>query len=309
MEQQTANQAGTVNGEQSSGEKNNGETRTARIVVALDTSRQSLAALEEAAFLAALMQAELESLFVEDINLLHLCGFPFCNQIGSYTATPRRVDNRAMERQLRGLANRLRAETARIAQQARVPWQFRVRRGAVAAELLEAAESALFLSLGRAGVSRRKPLGSIAQAVMTQATRPILMLGEGQKSEPPLIVVYTGDAASRRGLELALRLAPRFAHKLYVWVQPSAEDNALHAAALQEDVRSLLAQNQADYARTHEQSLQAEIVPIATPGALSARLQGVDADLAQKMSQRTVILPNSLAHLVAHHAGPTILVP
>ena len=176
----------------------------------------------------------------------------------------------------------------------------------MAAELLQAAESALFLSLGRAGVSRRKPLGSTAQAVMTQAKHPILMLGDTQKTEPPLIVVYRGDEASRRGLELALRMAPRFEHKLQVWLQPSAQDDG---QALQSEVQNLLAQHQTAYSQRHAADLQTKTLLLDTPNALTARLQGVDADLAQKMSERTVVLPGSLAHLVTYHTGPTILVP
>ena len=41
-----------------------------RILVALDTSKHSLAALEAADELAAWLKAELFGLFVEDINLL-----------------------------------------------------------------------------------------------------------------------------------------------------------------------------------------------------------------------------------------------
>ena len=52
-----------------------------RILVALDASPQSEAALRAAAELAALLEAELEGLFVEDINLLHLCGLPFGREI------------------------------------------------------------------------------------------------------------------------------------------------------------------------------------------------------------------------------------
>ena len=88
-----------------------------RILVALDASPQSVAALRAAAELAALMEAELEGLFIEDINLLHLCGLPFSHEIGSYTAKRRQLDNLALERQLRGLATE-RRDADRVLEQA-----------------------------------------------------------------------------------------------------------------------------------------------------------------------------------------------
>ena len=72
-----------------------------RIVVALDASPHSLAALRAAAQLAATIQAELYGLFVEDSDLLRLCDLPFCQEIGSFSATVRRLDSRSVERTLR----------------------------------------------------------------------------------------------------------------------------------------------------------------------------------------------------------------
>ena len=45
-----------------------------RILVALDASPHSQAALQAASELAAALKAELVGIFVEDVNLLHLAG-------------------------------------------------------------------------------------------------------------------------------------------------------------------------------------------------------------------------------------------
>ena len=63
-----------------------------RILVALDASPHSLAALEAAAELAASLRAELIGLFVEDANLLRVAGFPFAREFGAYTAQAREID-------------------------------------------------------------------------------------------------------------------------------------------------------------------------------------------------------------------------
>lgn len=302
----------------------------ARIVVAVDTSRQSLTALEEAAALAALMHAELEGLFIEDINLLHLCGFPFCNQIGSYTATPRQVDNQSMERELRVMAARLRQETERIALQLQVPWRFHVRRGPVVPELLDAAQSALFLSLGRAGTARRRTLGSTAQAILAQSTRPVLVLGEVRHTEPPLVLLYTGSEAAQRGLTLAAQLAPRYQHQLQVWLHPQAETEA-EREQIEADLRTRVAQLQTEYAHKHSPrdappsgetgtgengtdatgktiALDVEIVALADNASIVRKLQNSES-LHETGALHTLILPGRRADLLAHHNGPTILVP
>ena len=52
-----------------------------RILVALDASRHSLAALEAASELAEALKAELVGIFVEDVNLLYLAGLPFAREV------------------------------------------------------------------------------------------------------------------------------------------------------------------------------------------------------------------------------------
>ncbi|MGB7837261.1 MAG: universal stress protein, partial [Terrimicrobiaceae bacterium] len=52
-----------------------------RILVALDASAHSRAALEAACELALGLDAELSGLFVEDINLLRLAQLPFASEI------------------------------------------------------------------------------------------------------------------------------------------------------------------------------------------------------------------------------------
>jgi nucleotide-binding universal stress UspA family protein len=270
-------------------------TSTFRIVVAVDTSRQSQVALEAAADLAALLHAELEGLFIEDINLLHLCGFPFCSQVGSYTATVRRVDNLSMERELRALASVLRQQIEQTALRAQVPWRFQVRRGSVAAELLHAAQTARMLSLGRAGSSRRMTLGSTAQAVVAQATRPLLILGESRTTQPPLVLFYTGDESSRRALALAVQLAPRYEQRLQIWLRAAAEQSSATEAELREEIKKLTSQEDPS------SPLQVEIIDLADHYSLSVRLHMADTN--------TVILPRAQAGLIDQHTGPTILVP
>jgi nucleotide-binding universal stress UspA family protein len=268
--------------------------RVERIVVALDASPQSVAALKAAAELATLMQAELEGLFVEDINLLYLCGLPFGHEVGSYTAKLRRLDDVAMERQLRVLASTIQQVMQRVAAQTPVRWSFRVRRGPVVEELLAAAQSAALLSVGRAGRLRHRGIGSTAQSLVSQAQRPLLLLGEGSGLEYPLTVVYTGTEAAQRALELALRLVRREPSRLRVVVWAGG-DAALDVGMLEQAARRVV---ETEPARSEARVTFARVSRAAD---LLATLRTLDGG--------TLVLPHEQAGLVAQHAGPTLVVP
>ena len=60
-----------------------------RILVALDASPYSHAAIEVATILAADLRAELQALFIEDIDLLRLAALPFTREVDETSASMR----------------------------------------------------------------------------------------------------------------------------------------------------------------------------------------------------------------------------
>ena len=72
-----------------------------RILVALDASAHSLAAVEAAARLAEKVDAELEGLFVEDVNLIRLARLELAREIDVLSARLRDLESQQLERQLR----------------------------------------------------------------------------------------------------------------------------------------------------------------------------------------------------------------
>ena len=179
-----------------------------RILVALDASPHSLAALEAAAELAAGLKAELLGLFVEDINLLRLAELPFAREMGVFSTTRRQLDILEVERELRAQASRARRALAIAAGRAQVPWSFRVARGVIAAELLAAASEADLVILGKVGwsLTGRRHMGSTARAVLSQATCLTLILQEGVRLSLPILVVYDGSTIAQKALSAAIRL-------------------------------------------------------------------------------------------------------
>lgn len=258
-----------------------------RIVVALDASSYSLAALRAAAELAMLLDVELEGLFVEDINLLYLCGFPFTQEIGSYTATARRMENVVVERQLRTLAATIQQSMNRIVIRTPVRWRFQVRRGAVVDELLAAAQGADMLSIGRSGQARRSTLGSTARALVQRSQRPLLLLDEIGGLVYPLIAIYTGSETSQRVLKWLATLAHRShnAVRVLLVVRPDSDDTVPN---LEAEARALLGES------------ATEFIPVRY-GNVLLTLRAHEGG--------TLVLPSEYADLVAEHTGPTIIVP
>jgi nucleotide-binding universal stress UspA family protein len=177
-----------------------------RVLVALDASRASLDALSAAAALAARLGAELEGLFVEDVNLLRVAGLPFASQLSSLSGAPRPLERRALELELRALAEAARTALAQAAQRLDVEWSFRVARGQVSVELFEAAGNADVLVLGRTGRRVGRRPGGTARAAASRAPTSVLLVGPGPGLGQPILVAYDGSPAADRVLDLAARL-------------------------------------------------------------------------------------------------------
>jgi nucleotide-binding universal stress UspA family protein len=219
-----------------------------RILVALDASRHSLAALEAASELAGALKAELVGIFVEDVNLLHLAGLPFAREFRYLSGAVRPLDSPSMERELRIQADQVRQTLAGVAERLHLQWSFRVVRGQVANELLTAAQEADLLALGRASwaLTRRVRLGTTARVVAAQASRPVLLLQQGHAICQPMQLVYDGSPTARRALATAAQLAALTGSHLTVMLVMDAPESGQR---LQEEVDARLQAQQvkADY--------------------------------------------------------------
>lgn len=177
-----------------------------RILVALDASPHSLAALQAAAELAASLDAELLGVYVEDVNLLRLSDLPFARQVSVFSSSPRRLDRDEIERQLRSQARLARRALATVAERTRLRWSFRVAQGLIPVELLQAALDTDLIILGKAGWSRGRRLGSTARVIVAQAPRQALLLQQGSRLGLPIGVVYDGSPLSQKALLAASQL-------------------------------------------------------------------------------------------------------
>ena len=104
------------------------------ILVALDTSAPSQAALESAASLAERLNADLEGIYVQDQDLLRLAQLPVGREVGLASARRRDLDPQGMERAWRVQAAHAKTALERVAKRHHLHSSFRIARGNVVAE-------------------------------------------------------------------------------------------------------------------------------------------------------------------------------
>lgn len=177
-----------------------------RILVAIDASPHSMAALQAAAELAESLGAELIGVYVEDINLIRVSQLPGIREVTVFSAAARPFDRQSVRQQLRMQARLARRALATIAERSDVRWSFRVVQGVISAELLAAALESDLIILGKSGWTRRRRLGSTARVVVAQAPHQAMILQEGSRLGLPIGVVYDGSPISQKAIMAAAQL-------------------------------------------------------------------------------------------------------
>ncbi|MCK5359582.1 MAG: hypothetical protein KAJ95_03095, partial [Gammaproteobacteria bacterium] len=169
-------------------------------------SLQSSEAMQAAAELAASLQAELEGIFIEDINLIRLAELPFTREIRPATMTEETVNLQRMEQELRSLARQEQKKLELIAREKGISCSFRVRRGQIKTELMEAVTEVDVLTLCRPGYVSEKFRRQTIGYTMGTVALPV-------KQVRSSVSVIFGRAQNEKR---ALMAAARFADRLHV---------------------------------------------------------------------------------------------
>ena len=201
------------------------EPEILRILVALDATEDSLASLDLATRLAAKLRAELEGLFVEDINLLRMANLPCTRIVSVATTSGLGLDLPSMERELRRQARVARDMLAMNAERFSVRWSFRTARGTMESEILAAAAEAdiVIVSKSDRAYPQRPKLGSTARMLSAQSPSAVLIAHHrfvAAEYSPPgtILVSYDDTTTSDRALRLAARIAVSERHPITVLI-------------------------------------------------------------------------------------------
>ncbi|MFP3895980.1 MAG: universal stress protein [Anaerolineales bacterium] len=207
-----------------------------RILVALDASSHSLSALQAAAELAVRLGAELQALFIEDVNVRRLGALPFAEEVGVFSATCHPLDARELARQLEGQARQMHRRFRRTTEWTGVQCTFQRVRGRVVPKILEAASEADMVILGKEAWStfETRQLGPAIRQVLSQIPTPTMVLQAGARLKRPVLAIYDGSQAAHRALSAAATLAKRDDDRLMVLILAGGESERvgrLHARA------------------------------------------------------------------------------
>jgi nucleotide-binding universal stress UspA family protein len=186
--------------------------RARRILVALDGSSESRAALAAAARLGISTGAGLAGLFVEDVELLRLAGLPFAREAGLASGVFRRLETSDIERRFRVAAERAREALREVAEESGLTSSFRIARGRVIPELLAAALEADVVAAGKRsahGPAGRR-LGATARSLIVNVPGPILVGGLQGLSAGPAVVISATAGVPEEALRFVTLLARAF---------------------------------------------------------------------------------------------------
>jgi hypothetical protein len=192
-----------------------------RVLVAFGASTASGGALEAAVEFAARLGAELEALFVEDVDLLRLAELPFVRQVSLHAGAGRPLSRVELESELRALARQAERRLTEAATRRHMRFSFRTARGQIAAEVSAAAEAADLLILE----SLSRPFGREARielpvrALVARVGRSVLLVPPQRAPAGPVHGLIEAGAGGLRALRVAAELAGRYASPLVVTVR------------------------------------------------------------------------------------------
>jgi len=178
--------------------------RVRQVVIALDNAGSTVTACEAALELAVELRAELHGLFIEDVDLLRASALPFVQEIGVPSARLQPFTVESVERELQSIGARARALLAELAGEAKIEWQFHVRRDSFPRALHNAVENADLVVVG----PRLSPLRTDRPAAAKDRAR---LAG-------PLVVLFDCRAAAKRALEAAMDVRRVGGSNVVVWI-------------------------------------------------------------------------------------------
>jgi nucleotide-binding universal stress UspA family protein len=182
-------------------------TSTGRVLVLLDGSRTSYAALRAAAEIAASTGADVLGVFVEELNQLRSAGYGFAREVGASSGVSRPFDPAGVEQRMQRLADQARRALAGAVAHHGGRHSLSVARGHVIDEVLALAGPGDLLVLGRVGWSSAPGarLGSTARGLVRRSPGRVLLWCENRALPQGRVVVFLNDhrEANSRAVQAA----------------------------------------------------------------------------------------------------------
>lgn len=221
-------------------DKSQASTSIGRVLILLDGSRLSLAALEAAAEIASVRNAEVLGIFVEETNLLRAAGYGFAREVGGSSGLARPLEVAALETRMQTLAEQARRTLQQTMAGRGLVQSLKLCRGRVAEEVLNLMQPDDLVVLGRVGWScfPGARLGSTARILLRQAPCEVLLWVEPRHQRQSRVVALLNhdQGANHRAVRVGAELARRSKQPLSVLIRSKPEDDS----ALAEDILTYL---------------------------------------------------------------------
>ncbi len=176
-----------------------------RILVALDCSNHSYAALKAAVVLARHFDASLTGVFIEDTRLMDLANSPFCTEVGEYTAAVRNISYENLSKGIRVQYKWIGRAFSKLIKAAEIDAKLRIHQGKITETLFDLMQDYDLIVIGKSGTNlmHGQRFGSTARAMMRACQKPILLLEEGNKIGYPTLFLYDGSELGKQSLTKA----------------------------------------------------------------------------------------------------------
>lgn len=202
-----------------------------RILAAFYPATTRPNAINAAVDLAARLQAELQAMFIEHADLLHLAEFPFVRQVGVHGLIGRSLRRDAIESELRTFAAEAERHLAEAADRRCARWSFKTARGRIDGQIAAFAGTVDLLLLE----SSSRPIGRVVQLQTSVRTLARLAAGSFLMLHPthplagPIHAVLESILEAARVTAAAAELARHFDGEL-----------VLHLVARDKEERAVL---------------------------------------------------------------------
>lgn len=181
-----------------------------RVVVALDSTSESLTILETAAWLASAIDSQLAGLFVEDRDLLRLANLPFSQEVSILQATARKLEPERLRQEIRARARMARHAVEKQAERHSIRWTFDIVHGRTEAEVTATAQqNDLIAVTAWTGAARSlRVSGTPAELLRRKTGTAILVASQRIMVRPgPVTVVLRSSNRAEDSLRFAVQIA------------------------------------------------------------------------------------------------------
>lgn len=243
-----------------------------RVVVALESACENLAALERAARLAQRTHAALHAIFLEDPRLFEAAALPFTRYVCLASGTRSPLESSQIEQDLYAMAARARRRVQDLARRFDISCSFEAVRGDRSAALDNAGcDDLLVMESATRGLGRFLALPSDWSKAVTNCGRSCLLLAPDAGTGRNVLVLHDGSPAGDRALAAAQALDGAGGAKLILARTPGVSVVVDRAS----EIRELTVINAADLRRAigHERCGL-----VVVPAPLAARHQAELAD-------------------------------